>query len=131
MRIRHIAMVTSDLERSADLYESVFGFKRMGEVRKPGNFPGMALPLSDGEVNFQLLKPNNDIPRQEWAYGTMGPNHIGIEVANTREVIDALQARGIDVYGIDAATEPPRFFKFRDPDGTELDVASLERSWKF
>jgi catechol 2,3-dioxygenase-like lactoylglutathione lyase family enzyme len=41
MRIRHIAMVTSDLERSADLYESVFGFKRMGEVRKPGNLLAM------------------------------------------------------------------------------------------
>lgn len=131
MRIRHIAMVTSDLERSAGLYEDVFGFKRMGEVRTPGNYPGLALPLSDGEVNFQLLKPNDDVPRQEWAYGTLGPNHVGIEVEDTRSVIDALTDRGIEVYGIDSSVEPPQFFKFRDPDGTEIDVASIERSWRF
>jgi catechol 2,3-dioxygenase-like lactoylglutathione lyase family enzyme len=124
-------MVTSDLERTADLYTGVFGFKRMGDVRKPGNFPGLALPLSDGEVNFQLLTPNDDVPIQDWAYGTMGPNHIGIEVEDTRKIIDALEERGVDVYGVDASAEPPRFFKFRDPDGAEIDVASRERSWKF
>ena len=46
-----------------------------------------------------------------------------------KEILVALE-RGIEVYGAEQA-DPPRFFKFRDPDGVEVDVATPERGWKF
>ena len=60
----------------------------------------------------------------------MGPNHIGVTIEDTGAVVTALKERGIEVYGAEAA-DPPRFFKFRDPDGVEVDVATPERGWKF
>jgi hypothetical protein len=108
----------------------VLGFKRLGDARTPGHYPGKALDLSDGEVNYSLLQPNPEIERSGWTYGAMGPNHIGVTIEDTGAVVRALNDRGIEVYGAEAA-DPPRFFKFRDPDGVEVDVATPERGWKF
>jgi catechol 2,3-dioxygenase-like lactoylglutathione lyase family enzyme len=130
VRIRHLGIVVQDLERTAEFYENVLGFKRLGDARTPGHYPGKALDLSDGEVNYSLLQPNPDIERSEWTYGAMGPNHIGVTIEDTGAVVTALKERGIEVYGAEAA-DPPRFFKFRDPDGVEVDVATPERGWKF
>jgi Lactoylglutathione lyase and related lyases len=73
VRIRHLGIVVQDLERTAEFYENVLGFKRLGDARTPGHYPGKALDLSDGEVNYSLLQPNPEIERSEWTYGAMGP----------------------------------------------------------
>jgi catechol 2,3-dioxygenase-like lactoylglutathione lyase family enzyme len=130
VRIRHLGVVVQDLERTAEFYENVLGFRRLGDVRTPGHFPGKALDLSDGEVNYSLLQPNETVTRSEWTQGVMGPNHIGVTIEDTAAVAKELEARGIEVYGAEEA-DPPRFFKFRDPDGVEVDVATPERGWKF
>lgn len=130
MRIRHMGIVVQDLERTAEFYENVLGFKRLGDVRTPGHFPGKALDLSDGEVNYSLLQPNETVERSAWSQGAMGPNHIGVTIEDTGAVVKALDERGIEIYGAEDA-DPPRFFKFRDPDGVEVDVATPERGWKF
>lgn len=130
MRIRHLGIVVADLETTAEFYENVLGFKRLGDARTPGHFPGMALDLTDGEVNYSLLQPREDIERQKWSQGTMGPNHIGVTIEDTGAVAAALKERGVEIYGAEEA-DPPRFFKFLDPDGVEVDVATPDRSWKY
>ena len=72
MRIRHLGIVVEDLERTAEFYENVLGFKRLGDVRTPGHFPGKALDLSDGEVNYSLLQPNETVERAPWSSGGHG-----------------------------------------------------------
>ena len=130
MRIRHLGIVVADLERTAEFYVNVLGFKRLGDARKPGEFPGTALDLSDGEVNYTLLQPNEGVTQQDWSQGTMGPNHIGITIVDTAGVVSALEERGIAIYGAEVA-DPPRFFKFLDPDGVEVDVATPDRGWTY
>lgn len=129
MRIRHLGIVVADLEKTAEFYEAVLGFTRVGGVRKPGHFPGMALDLSDGEVNYSLLQPRDEISREPWSQGRMGPNHIGVTVEDMAAVATALRGRGVEVYGAEDA-DPPRFFKFRDPDGVEVDVSTPDRGWR-
>ncbi len=94
VRIRHLGIVVQDLERTAEFYENVLGFKRLGDARTPGHYPGKALDLSDGEVNYSLLQPNPEIERSEWTYGAMGPNHIGVTIEDTGAVVRALKDRG-------------------------------------
>ena len=89
MRIRHLGIVVQDLERTAEFYENVLGFTRLGDARTPGHYPGKALDLSDGEVNYSLLLPNPDIERSDWTYGAMGPNHIGVTIEDTGAVVTA------------------------------------------
>jgi catechol 2,3-dioxygenase-like lactoylglutathione lyase family enzyme len=121
--------VVSQLESSADFYCDVLDFKRLSPVRKPGEFPGKAIDLSDGEVNLTLLQPNEGVERSPWTQGTMGPNHIGITVPDPQVVIDKLRQAGVEVYAVEQAA-PPRFFKFRGPDNVEIDVATEDRSWR-
>ena len=120
MRSRHIAFVVSDLEASAGLFEEALGFSRVG-ARTPGNFPGKAMDMTDGEVNFSLLQPASGAP-DEWRSTALGPLHVGVVVDDIAAARDALERRGIDVYATKG--EPATFFKFRDPDGIEFDVAS-------
>ncbi|HEV7627745.1 MAG TPA: VOC family protein [Streptomyces sp.] len=132
MQIRHIGVVTSDLEKTATFYEKVFGFKRLGPERTPGHFPGKAMDLSDGEVNFSLLRPDERVgDTQPWSQANLGPNHIGVEIEDTAGVAERLKEFGIEIYGEDKEQWPPRFFKFLDPDGIEIDVATPARSWKY
>ncbi len=131
MRIRHIGVVTKDLEKAATFYEKVLGFKRLGPIRTPGHYPGKAIDMSDGEVNYSLLCPDERVEFAPWAQGTLGPNHIGVEMTDTAAAVAALKEYGIEIYGEDKEQWPPRFFKFLDPDGVEIDVATLDRSWKF
>ena len=131
MRIRHIAIITQNLEQTATFYEKVFGFKRLGAIRTPGNFIGKAIDMSDGEINCSLLCPNEPDRISSWQRKALGVNHIGIETNNIIEVIDSLKEYKIDIYGVDKQHYPPRFFKFLDLDGVEIDVATPERSWIF
>ena len=131
MRIRHLGIVTKDLERSAEFYEKVFGFKRLGPIRTPGHYPGKAIDLSDGEVNYSLLCPDERVETSQWTQGTLGPNHIGVAIEDTAGVAEALKGYDIEIYGEDKEQWPPRFFKFRDLDGVEVDVATPDRSWKY
>ena len=61
VRIRHLGIVVQDLERTAEFYENVLGFKRLGDARTPGHYPGKALDLSDGEVNYSLLQDRKSV----------------------------------------------------------------------
>lgn len=90
------------------------------------------MDLSDGEVNFSLLRPDEGrVDITPWSRGNLGPNHVGVEIEDTAGVVERLKEFGIEIYGEDKEQWPPRFFKFLDPDGIEIDVATPDRSWKF
>jgi catechol 2,3-dioxygenase-like lactoylglutathione lyase family enzyme len=130
MRIRHLAVVVSDIETTASLYEDVLGFTRLGS-RQPGNFPGTALDLTDGEVSLSLLRAEEGVPQVEWSHGTLGPNHFGIVVDDVRGTWDKLHQRGFTTFGErynPAGSDSLSYFKFRDPDGAEVDVS--ETTWR-
>jgi catechol 2,3-dioxygenase-like lactoylglutathione lyase family enzyme len=129
MRIRHVAFVVEDLEKSASFYEDVLNFKRLGP-RTPGSYPGMALDLTDGEVHFSLLRPNDDIARQNWAHGTLGPNHIGVTLDDLEGVKQRLSNHGVDTFAERVNKDGSgklTYFKFIDPSGAEVDVSS--KNW--
>jgi catechol 2,3-dioxygenase-like lactoylglutathione lyase family enzyme len=120
MRVRHIAFVVHDLEKSAKLYEEALGFKRVGH-RTPGNFPGEALDMTDGELNFSLLHPNRGEP-SAWRGDSVGPIHIGVVVDDLEATRRVLNESGIKVYAEKGS--PAYFLKFVDHNGVEFDVAN-------
>lgn len=120
MRVRHIAFVVRDLETSGRLYEEALGLVRVGP-RSPGSFPGAALDMTDGEVNFSLLQLAKGDP-SEWRGDALGPLHVGVVVDDLAKTRSVLEREGIEVYALKG--DPPYFLKFRDPDGIEFDVSS-------
>ena len=63
MRIRHLGIVVQDLERTAEFYENVLGFKRLGDARTPGHYPGRRWISAMARCNYSLLQPNPEIER--------------------------------------------------------------------
>ena len=82
-------------------------------------------------MNYSLLCPDERVETSAWTQGTLGPNHIGVAIEDTAGVAEALKGYGIEIYGEDKEQWPPRFFKFKDLDGVEIDVATPDRSWKY
>jgi catechol 2,3-dioxygenase-like lactoylglutathione lyase family enzyme len=131
VRIRHVAVVVSDAEAMAAFYEDVLGFKRIGG-RTPGHFPGTAIDMGDTEVQFSLLQRHDTTTTHPWSQDNLGPNHVGVEVDNPNEVAARLAAHGIELIGPRYEKDDPatlRYFKFRDPEGTEIDVSSAPHVW--
>jgi catechol 2,3-dioxygenase-like lactoylglutathione lyase family enzyme len=121
--LRHIAYVVADLERAAEFYRAVFGFRRL-EPRAPLNFPGEVVDLTDDELHLGLVSPTDGrrtIAAPEMKLGLM---HIGIVVDDIAATLEALRAFGVEPYA--AEGDPPWFFKVRDPDGIEIDVAARD-----
>jgi lactoylglutathione lyase len=109
-RMRHIALLVSDPEKSAQFYEKTFGMKRAGKA-------GRGLYMTDGVINMALLqvRPENE---------KVGLFHFGMWV-------DDLDQAGNDVTGNGGTylmgredRNPNTFYevKYRDPDGIVFDV---------
>lgn len=114
-------MIARDAEGAAALYERLFGLARMG-VRQLTNADGIAIDLSDGEVNLAVLglrSSNVSLPGSE---RVVGPLHLGVRVKDGGQVLMELAQLGFQPYA--ERGDPPSFFKFRDREGIEFDVAT-------
>lgn len=117
--IKHIAMMVRDADKTADFYERIFNLKRVAERDAMDIIRAKVVDLSDGSVNVTLICPENQGEHRDWAYKTWGVNHIGFVVDDFPGTIAKLRAEGINI-----PQHPPKpFFKFRDMNGTEIDVA--------
>lgn len=125
--IKHVAMMVKDANQTAEFYEQIFDMKRVSE-RDAGDFiRAKVIDLTDGSLTVTLICPDDQSQHRDWAYKTWGVNHIGFVVDDFKGTIAKLRERGINV-----PQNPPKpFFKFRDMNGTEIDVASPEYDeWK-
>jgi catechol 2,3-dioxygenase-like lactoylglutathione lyase family enzyme len=125
-RLRHLALATSDPERTAAFYEAAFGFRRVGALGADNPLAEGVL-LSDGTLNLAVLRFKTDQIGRGLDY--VGPHHFGIvvdaEAATTARLIE-LGANPLEVGG--ASSEDAGFErKFVGPDGTIFDISS--RPW--
>lgn len=114
-RIRHIAILTEDVDKLVKFYTSAFGLKIVHGV-------GTATYLSDGHINLAIIPigPEREI---EGGHLKTGLNHFGFEVEDVdamRGICDELNAAS----GI--AKRPPNReaeFRVHDPDGNPIDLS--------
>ena len=121
-RLRHFAVVVSDLERAARFYTEVFELKEVGrETIRIGS----AIYLSDGVINLALL---NFVGEEGHAGRGVGANHFGFQVddlAATQKRIEA--AGGKFFFDLGDARQGNFERKFQDPDGVVFDIS--EGGW--
>src|ERR671919_2804714 len=91
-KIKHIAVSTQDVDKTAKFYIDVFGMKEIGKVDSPG---ARGYYLSDGHLNLAILNFKTDavagVERgTEWS----GIHHIGFQVESLEDIADKLQTAG-------------------------------------
>jgi catechol 2,3-dioxygenase-like lactoylglutathione lyase family enzyme len=120
-RLRHIALVVKDLERSADFYCTAFEMTRSALEEGP---TARRIYLSDGEVNLALLQY-----RSEEGSGLkdpsafVGAHHFGFQVEDLEHSRAVIEKAG-GTFFFDLGKEGDEGFerKFRDPDGIIFDI---------
>ncbi|MDB5410504.1 MAG: hypothetical protein JWL84_5416 [Rhodospirillales bacterium] len=120
-KLRHFALVVSDLERSAKFYEEVFGLKRVG---RDDLEIGSGIYLSDGVVNLALLtKAGGEATKN------VGANHFGFIVDDLEATQKSIEdAGGTFFFDLGATKDDLNFErKFKDHDGIVFDIS--EKGW--
>jgi catechol 2,3-dioxygenase-like lactoylglutathione lyase family enzyme len=133
-KIKHIAVATQDPEKTAQFYKEVFGMREIAKINSPG---ATGFHLTDGDINFAILKFKNDqtagVPQgKEYT----GLHHIGFEVDSIEELDKNLKAAGApirddinDALGLGKG-QPSHVnaeVKYGAPDGVIIDIS--ETGW--
>jgi predicted enzyme related to lactoylglutathione lyase len=120
-RLRHIALVVKDLQKSADFYAQAFGLER-SELSESET--ARRIFLSDGHVNIALLQYKGargsgmDDPSS-----FTGVHHFGFQVDDLEAAQERIEEAGATFYFDLGKPEDVGFErKFHDPDGIIFDI---------
>lgn len=110
-RMRHIALLVTDPEKSAQFYETTLDFKRAGPA-------GRGLYMSDGIINMALLKARPEMGE------TPGLFHFGMWVDDLDQSEKTVTEAGGSYLMGREDRNPNTFYevKYRDPDGIVFDI---------
>ena len=91
-KIKHIALSTQDVDKTAKFYIDVFGMKEIAKIDSPG---ARGYYLSDGDLNLAILNFKNDaVAGVERGKGWSGIHHIGFQVESLEEIAAKLEKSG-------------------------------------
>jgi glyoxylase I family protein len=91
-KIKHIALSTQDVDKTAKFYIDVFGLKEIAKIDSPG---ARGYYLSDGDLNLAILNFKNDaVAGVERGKDWSGIHHIGFQVDNLGDIAEKLAAAG-------------------------------------
>ena len=121
-RVHHIAIICSDYQRSKHFYTVVLGFNAVREVYREER-QSYKLDLEVGDQYQIELFSFPGPPARPSRPEAVGLRHLAFEVDDVVEVIDQLNAKGIETepIRIDEFTGK-RFTFFTDPDGLPLEI---------
>jgi glyoxylase I family protein len=133
-KIKHIALSTQDVDKTAKFYIDVFGMKEIAKIDSPG---ARGYYLSDGDINLAILNFKNDaVAGVERGKDWSGIHHIGFQVDNLEAIAEKLagagskprddvnQALGVGQHGHRYANVE---VKYSGPDNVMVDVS--ESGW--
>ncbi|MCU7551979.1 VOC family protein [Chitinophagaceae bacterium LB-8] len=120
--IHHIAIISSDYERSKVFYTDVLGFTIKQEVFRAERQSYKLDLCLDGTYVIELFSFPNPRPRPSQPEAA-GLRHLAFRVSDIEKGVDYLKGKGVDVEAIriDEYTGK-RFTFFRDPDGLPLEL---------
>src|ERR1051325_11748473 len=91
-KIKHIALSTQDVDRTAAFYVNVFGMKEIARIDSPN---ARGFYLSDGDLNLAILNfKNDDVAGVERGKAWSGIHHIGFQGERLEEAAERLAAAG-------------------------------------
>lgn len=115
-KLRHIAMVVEEMEKTAQFYEKAFEMKR---VRQSDT----AIGLSDGVVSLVIIHPSNINMKGD---DRRGLHHLGFLVEDVEKESNRVTSAGAKLHGaiIDSKAGSEREHKFKDPNGQIFDLTT-------
>jgi len=108
--LRHIAIMVTDPEATAQFFEAAFGMERVGEHR-------CGFHLSDGVMNISILL-------KEFDHEVLGIDHFGIWVDNIDQATVRALSAGAEIVDIKPEDDEASLeVKLRGPSGIAFDLS--------
>jgi catechol 2,3-dioxygenase-like lactoylglutathione lyase family enzyme len=133
-KIKHIALSTQDVDKTAKFYIDVFGMKEIARIDGPG---ARGYYLSDGDLNLAILNFKSDaVAGVERGKDWSGIHHIGFQVESLEAIAERLAAAGSEprhdvneALGVGHGRRESGNVevKYSGPDGVMVDVS--ETGW--
>lgn len=124
VKVQHVGISVSDLDRSVAWYVSHFGFEETKRFEKPElEIKGAALAL--GDCGLEILAPYAPVSATKTddtlvhALRATGANHMALAVDDVAACYRKFVAEGVEMI---SELLDGRFFFCRDPDGTVLEI---------
>ncbi|WWU65652.1 VOC family protein [Clostridium baratii] len=119
--IHHVAIISSNYEKSKNFYTKILGLEIIREVyREDRDSYKLDLKIRNSQIElFSFRNPPKRLSYPE----ACGLRHLALEVNNIEEVINELNLNGIDTeeVRIDEFTNC-KFTFFEDPDGLPIEL---------
>ena len=123
MKIHHIAISVTNLERSVKFYKDTLGFVELQRFTKPGwNGETAILELKGMRLEVFGFKDYQNKQNVLMNLKVIGLKHIGIHVDNVKQKYEELKGYGIDIDAPIKGTTCAWFCFFRDPDGIPIEL---------
>ncbi len=119
-KLRHIAMVVEDMEKTAAFYEQSFGMER---VRASDT----AIALSDGFMSLVIIHPSNVNMKGETHRGL---HHLGFLIDDMEQEAAKVEANGAVYHGeiLGTGKGPMTERKYLDPNGLMFDITTADHA---
>jgi len=119
-KLRHVAMVVEDMEKTAKFYEQSFGMQR---VRQSSTSIG----LSDGYMSLVIIDPSNVNMKGETRRGL---HHLGFLIDDMEEITAKVEANGAKYHGeiLGSGKGPMTERKYLDPLGSMFDITTADHA---
>lgn len=118
MRLEHVNLTVSDVERAIRFYGGLFDLKVRWRGTLDGGRPAAHI---GGDAFYLALFQTNASGQAPYDYTTIGVNHYGFVVDDLGDVLGRLDDLGVECH-LMADYEPGRRAYFFDPDGIEVEV---------
>lgn len=121
MKIHHVALIVSSIQKSIEFYERTLGFKVIAKTyREERNSWKVDLRCHDVQLELFTFPGAPERPSYPEAQGL---RHLAFSVSNLSELHQNLKNQGIEVEEIRADhLTGKKFFFFSDPDGQPLEI---------
>lgn len=124
-KLRHIALHTTDPEKTAAFYKHVFDMAEVGRTDSP---IAKGIYLSDGTINLAVLrfKTAQAADRHDGLGPVYGLHHFGFWVENVEETRRRLREAGAEFRESRPEAATTTFFeeKHKGPDAVMLDITA-------
>lgn len=119
--IHHIAIITSDYEKTKDFYVKKLGFKILSENHREDR-ADIKLDLQMGDCQLEVFVTKNAPERPSYPEA-LGLRHLAFKVKDIEKTVSELNEMGIETEPIryDIFTEEKMTF-FKDPDGLPIEI---------